>query len=124
MERTMKSVFVSGNPLKTEIRDVGIPAPGPNEVLVKVVCCGSNPKDWKMPEQLEKGQVLNQGQDMSGVVESVGENVYEFRRGDRIAAAHPLLTPYGTYAEYSTAPADTCFLIPPNITFEGKLFCY
>jgi NADPH2:quinone reductase len=93
MGQTMKSVFVYGNPLRAELRDVLIPTPGPNEVLIKVVCCGANPKDWKMPEELERGMVINQGQDMSGYVEAVGENVLEFRKGDRVAAAHPLNGP-------------------------------
>lgn len=89
----MKSAFVHGNPLRVEIRDVGIPIPAHDEVLIRVVYCGANPKDWKMPEELEKGKVMNQGQDMSGYVETVGKNVLEFRKGDRVAAAHPMLTP-------------------------------
>jgi hypothetical protein len=56
---------------------------------------------------------------MAGLIESVGEDVYEFRKGDRVAAAHSLMTPIGTYAEYSTAPANTCFLILSNTSFEG-----
>jgi NADPH2:quinone reductase len=44
---------------------------------------------------------------MSRVVEEVRENVYEFRKGDRIAGAHPMQTNNGTYAEYATAPVNT-----------------
>ena len=31
---------------KVEIREVPIPSPKPNEVVIKVVVSGSNPKDW------------------------------------------------------------------------------
>lgn len=100
----MKSVIAFGHPLRTEIRDVPIPIPGPNEILVRVICCGANPKDWKMPEVLESHLAINQGQDMSGLVEAVGENVSGFRRGDRVAAAHPLIGPS------KSAFATSCFM--------------
>ena len=43
----MKSAIVSAGP-KVEIKDVPIPKPGENEVLIKVAVSGSNPKDWKV----------------------------------------------------------------------------
>lgn len=116
----MKSVIVKARPLRCEIIDVPIPEPGPDEVLIKVIYCASNPRDWKAPDHLIPGVEINQGNEMSGVIEVVGSNVYEFRKGDRVAAAHPMQTENGTYAEYATAPVNTCFLLPPNISFEGK----
>ncbi|PON23118.1 alcohol dehydrogenase [Trichoderma gamsii] len=114
----MKSVIVKARPLRCEIIDVPIPEPGPDEVLIKVIYCASNPRDWKAPDHLIPGVEINQGNEMSGVIEVVGSNVYEFRKGDRVAAAHPMQTENGTYAEYATAPINTCFLLPPNISFE------
>lgn len=32
-----------------EIVDTPIPVPGDNDVVIKVVVTGSNPKDWKFP---------------------------------------------------------------------------
>jgi len=32
-----------------EIIDTPIPTPGDNEVVIKVVVSGTNPKDWKYP---------------------------------------------------------------------------
>lgn len=116
----MKSVIVRAHPLRCEIVHVPVPQPGPDEVLVKVIYCASNPRDWKAPDHLIPGEEINQGNEMSGIVEAVGVNVFEFRKGDRVAAAHAMQTPNGTYAEYATAPVTTCFLIPPNITFEGS----
>lgn len=41
----MKEVIVHPTPeLWTEIHEVPIPEPGPNEVVVKVIVAGSNPK--------------------------------------------------------------------------------
>lgn len=44
----MKEAIVSPNDgtVSAEIKDSPIPEPGPNEVLIKVVISGSNPKDW------------------------------------------------------------------------------
>ena len=41
----MKEVIVYSTPeLRTEIHDIPIPTPGPDEVVIKVVVAGSNPK--------------------------------------------------------------------------------
>ena len=115
----MKSVIVKAHPLRCEMLEIPVPQPGPDEILVKVICCASNPRDWKAPDHLIPGVEINQGNELSGIVGEVGENVYEFRKGDRIGGAHPMQTSNGTYAEYATAPVNTCFLLPPNISFEG-----
>lgn len=41
----MKEVQVSKG-LKTVIKDVPIPEPGPEQLVIKVIVSGSNPKDW------------------------------------------------------------------------------
>ncbi|KAF7190517.1 Trans-enoyl reductase fsr4 [Pseudocercospora fuligena] len=74
---TMKEAVVAKGP-KVTIQDVPIPRAGPGQVVTKVVYSGSNPKDWKraaMPDTQPK----NQGDDISGVVHEVGENVSEFK---------------------------------------------
>ncbi|KAJ5621139.1 alcohol dehydrogenase [Penicillium lagena] len=104
----MKSVIVQAHPLRCKIVDVPVPQPGPQEVLIKVTYCASNPRDWKAPDHLIPGEDINQGNEMSGVIEAVGSAVYEFRKGGRVVAAHPIQTANGTYAEYATAPVNTC----------------
>lgn len=64
--------------------------------------------------------VVNQGDDIAGVVDKVGANVTEFKPGDRVAAFHEMLTPSGSYAEYAIAWAHTTFHIPKATSFEGK----
>lgn len=101
---------------KVEIRDVPVPKPGNDEVQIKVIVSGTNPKDWKMAEW-GLGE-RNEGDDIAGIVTEVGEDVVEFRPGDRVAAFHRIRAPHGSYAEYAIAPAHTTFHIPQHTSFE------
>ncbi|KAI0546643.1 GroES-like protein [Xylaria curta] len=115
----MKEAFVSRGP-KVEIVNSNIPTPGADEVLIKVVVCGINPKDWKMSEYYGV-QRSNSGNDIAGVVHSVGSGVAEFGPGDRVAAMHsmhPSVPLSGSFAEYALSPADTTFHIPNDLSFE------
>jgi NADPH:quinone reductase-like Zn-dependent oxidoreductase len=102
--------------LEVNIVQTPVPEPGKGEVLIKVVCSGCNPKDWKLV--VYEGDALNSGDDIAGIVESVGQDVTEFQKGDRVAAFHPMRTSGGSYAEFAIAPATTTFHLPPNISFE------
>ena len=62
--------------------------------------------------------MLNQGDDIAGIVHSVGSNVYEFKPGDRVAAFHQMMAPGGSYAEYALSWSHTTFHIPPKTSFE------
>jgi NADPH2:quinone reductase len=69
---------------------------------------------------LPKFDNTNQGDDISGVVHEVGENVVEFKKGDRVAAFHEMMTTGGSYAEYAVAWKHTTFFLPNRTSFEGK----
>jgi NADPH2:quinone reductase len=60
----------------------------------------------------------NSGDDIAGVVKSLGPDVIGFSEGDRVAAFHVMLAPHGAFAEYAIAPAHTVFAIPTPISFE------
>lgn len=51
----------------------------PNDVIIKVVVSGSNPKDWKCPEWMNVD--VNEGDDIAGFVHEVGSDVTEFKKG-------------------------------------------
>ncbi|TVY84571.1 Trans-enoyl reductase [Lachnellula suecica] len=110
----MKEAIVAAGP-KVTLQDVPIPKPNADQVLIKVVYSGSNPKDWKRPQL---GEPHNSGDDISGVVEAVGENVVEFKKGDRVAAFHEMMAPSGSFAEYALAWDYTTFHLPKKTTFE------
>lgn len=87
----MKEAIIHAGP-KVEIIDSPIPEPNDDQVLIKVMVSGSNPKDWKVPDwaatltegliyELLKGvrEGMNQGDDIAGIVEKVGGNVLEFK---------------------------------------------
>ncbi|KAK5056702.1 hypothetical protein LTR84_012234 [Exophiala bonariae] len=119
----MLEVVIHGSDgIKAEFRNVPIPQPSDDEVLIKVVATDSNPKDWKAamgsPVMSSVPPPMNQGDDIAGIVSSVGQNVLEFKPGDRVAAFHRMLKPGGSYAEYAIAPSRTTFHIPRNISFE------
>ncbi|KAK3617144.1 hypothetical protein LTR56_025495 [Elasticomyces elasticus] len=112
----MKEAFVFPG-LKVDIRDSPIPVAGPGQVLIKVIVCGSNPKDFKMSEWFRAMPEMDQGNDIAGYVENVGEGMTQFKAGDRVAALLELI-PGGGYAEYAVAKAQATFHLPDKITFE------
>jgi len=61
---------------------------------------------------------VNQGDDIAGIVHSVGTDVTNFRPGDRVASFHEMLTPHGSFAEYAVGLEATTFHIPPTVSFE------
>lgn len=100
-----------------KIIDSPIPQPNDDQVVIKVVVSGSNPKDWKVPEWVDTS-IVNQGDDIAGIVHQVGANVTEFKPGDRVMAFHEMTKPGGSYAEYALAWQHTTAHIPEKTTFE------
>ena len=64
------------------------------------------------------GEPHNSGDDIAGIIEAVGENVTEFKKGDRVAAFHEMLAPHGSFAEYAIAWAYNTFHLPKETSFE------
>lgn len=61
---------------------------------------------------------MNAGDDIAGIVESVGSNVFEYKPGDRVVAFHRMGDPSGAYAEYAIALYQALKL--PLPTSPGK----
>lgn len=115
----MKEAVVAERSIVT-IQDVPIPSiQDPRQLIIKVIVSGGNPKDWKGPTWY--GRVFNQGDDIAGIVHEVGNDVTEFKVGDRVAAFHQMRTPGGSYAEYALAWDWTTFHIGKTTSFEGVL---
>jgi NADPH2:quinone reductase len=60
----------------------------------------------------------NSGDDIAGIVHSVGSNVWEFKPGDRVASFHEMMTDGGSFAEYAVGWSWTTFHIPKSLSFE------
>src|SRR3954469_11529390 len=103
---TMKAVRFHnyGSPEVLVYEDAPKPEPAAGEVLVKVHATSVNPIDWKV----RAGQLRSfreyqlpfiLGWDVSGIVESVGAGVTQWKPGDEVYG-RPDLGRSGAYAEY------------------------
>ncbi len=77
-----------------EIKDVPTPNPRDDEVLIKVKTCGICGSDTHLYETDEEGYIIFSGltklpciigHEFSGIVEKVGSNVRDLRKGDKVA---------------------------------------
>jgi NADPH:quinone reductase len=110
----MRVVEISqfGPPEVLRIAERPLPAPGPDEVLIKVVAAGVNRPDvvqryGKYPPPPGASDIP--GLEISGHVVSRGAKVVEWQEGDAVCA----LVTGGGYAEYCVAPQVQC-LPPPG----------
>ena len=94
----MKAVVLTDEGLA--LRDVSLPQPKPNEVLVKVAASGLNRADLIMaagrPHGALGGAGTVAGLEWAGEVAAVGAEVPDFRPGDRVMCSGA-----GGYAEYA-----------------------
>jgi len=108
-----------------ELQEVEKPAPGDNEVLVKVHASSANPLDWhrmrgapllvRLGDGLRKPKNPMLGADIAGRVEAVDRNVTEFQAGDEVFGDCGW---GGGFAEYVSVTEKNLVLKPTNITFE------
>ncbi|MEN6560468.1 MAG: zinc-dependent alcohol dehydrogenase family protein [Acidobacteriota bacterium] len=72
-----------------ELREVPVPAVGPEDILIKVRCCGVCHTDLHVvgKELPEARLPLIPGHEVVGVVEKAGERARRFRAGQRVGAA-------------------------------------
>ena len=107
-----------------ELRDVEVPTPKENEVLVKVRASSVNPADW----YLTRGKPLLvrlagagffrprsslAGADVAGTVTAVGNAVHGFHPGDEVFGMAS-----GSFAEFVTAAEDSIVPKPVSLSFE------
>jgi NADPH:quinone reductase-like Zn-dependent oxidoreductase len=121
-----------GPPEVLTLGDVEKPAPGVNELLVKVHAATVTAGDCEMrrfdlpgwiwlPFRIYMGifkpRIRILGQELAGEVVSTGKEVKEFREGDRIFVETGMSL--GGYAEYiSLSDKKVMARIPSNITYE------
>ncbi len=126
-----------GPPEVLQLQEVDTPTPKGNEVLIRIhaanVTTGDcEQRNLKLPfwyryiiraiagfKRPKRIKIL--GMDLAGEIESVGNNVKQFRKGDEVFAATGFLS-MGAYAEYICLPVEpidgVLALKPSNMTFE------
>ncbi len=116
-----------GSPEVLQLKEVPKPSPKENEVLIKVHAASVNPADWhvmrgspllaRMAFGLIKPKYPILGIDVSGIVESVGGKVKEFKPGDEVFG-DLFSSGMGSFAEYVCTKEDNLVLKPTNLSFE------
>lgn len=103
-----------GGPEKMIWEEVPLPAPKPDEALVRHSAIGLNYIDVYFRTGLYKLPSLpaTLGMEAAGVVEAVGSEVTEVSVGDRVAYA---MAPIGAYAQARTVKADRLVKLPDGI---------
>jgi L-iditol 2-dehydrogenase len=76
----MKAAYVKV-PFRVEMRDVPVPAIGPDEVLVRVAACGICGTDLHFARDLAEDKPMPLGHEFVGSVEATGANARGFVRG-------------------------------------------
>jgi putative PIG3 family NAD(P)H quinone oxidoreductase len=104
-----------GGPEVLAVRERPTPAPGPDEVLIRVAAAGLNRADILQRRGLypsPPGAPPWPGLEAAGTIESVGANVRDPGVGSRVC----VLLAGGGYAEYCVAPAALCLPVPDSLT--------
>jgi len=104
-------------------KDIPIPQPQANEVLIQTKAISINPVDVKvrkrqapLAEQLLQYHPLILGWDISGIVVKVGNAVTDFSIGDEVFGMVNFVGHGQTYAEYVAAPVHHLTVKPTNIS--------
>lgn len=114
-----------GSPDVLHVRDVAVPVPKANEVLVRIRAASVNAYDWRhlradpffirfMGAGLLKPEHPVLGADIAGRVEAAGAGVTSFKPGDEVFGD----IGYGGFAEYACAAEDRLAPKPAGLTFE------
>ncbi|WP_327088710.1 NADP-dependent oxidoreductase [Nonomuraea sp. NBC_01738] len=102
----MRALAISAFGEQPQLMGLPIPAPGPDDLLVRIHAAGVNPFDLKVADGMLKDvphrfpMIL--GSDGAGVVEAVGAGVSRYRVGDQVYGQFMRMAEgLGSYAEYA-----------------------
>ena len=123
----MKAIVFTkyGSPDVLQLKDIELPTPKDDEVLIKIRAASVNAYDWHfltadiflirlMGGGLLKPKDSRLGADIAGQVETVGRNGKQFQPGDEVFGD----IGHGGFAEYVCAPESRLALKPTNLSFE------
>jgi NADPH2:quinone reductase len=113
----MKAIQVQkhGGPEVLTLVELPVPAPKPNEAVVKIAASGVNFIDVYFREgRYPAALPFVNGQEAAGTVTETGAEVKSVKPGDRVAYTNVL----GSYAEYAAVPADRLVRLPDAVKPE------
>ena len=133
---------------KLEIRELAVPAPSPDELLIRVAACGICGSDVHGYDGSSGRRIppLVMGHEAAGIVAEAGANVTNFRSGDRVTFDSTIYCGAcanccrgdmnlcdnrqvlgvscgdyrrnGAFAEFVVVPARIAYQLPENLSFE------
>ena len=114
----MRAVEVAqtGGPEVLSYVEKPMPAPGPDEVLIKADAIGVNYIDtYFRSGQYPRELPFVVGTEVCGTVAAAGDDVAAINVGDRVVTANA----GGAYAEYCCAPADFVAYVPESVPSDA-----
>lgn len=115
-------IYAFGEPEVMKIVEVERPVTAADEILVKMYAASVNPADYIIRRGGNEGLKpllklpMALGIDGAGMVEEVGSNVTEFKKGDRVYGVPNYLD--GSYTEYLASKANQFALMPRTLNFN------
>src|SRR6267142_5561758 len=128
---------------RLEAQDIPNPLPGAGDVLIQIKAAGICHSDahYRAGKSPVRPLPLTLGHEVAGIIESVGDDLKDFRKGDRVCvhylatcgscaycaggeeqfcASASMIGKYrdGGYAEYIVMPARSVFHLPAEIPYE------
>ncbi|MGA8575504.1 MAG: NADP-dependent oxidoreductase [Candidatus Cybelea sp.] len=97
----MKAIVIEHRGELGSLKEIPLPSPASDEILVRVTAAGVNPIDWKRRERDDRPFPFVLGQDFAGVVSATGNRVTKYREGERIFG---IARDRGAYAQYTLVP--------------------
>lgn len=124
----MKAIVVekAGGVENLIVKEIDQPVLKSNEVLVETKAISINPADYKVRSS-EEGLTMMYGEtrpvilgwDLAGSVVAVGEDVSQFKIGDRVFGMVNFPGAGNAYAEYVAVPESQLAIMPTAISFEA-----
>ncbi|QRV98332.1 Zinc-binding dehydrogenase [Ceratobasidium sp. AG-Ba] len=104
---------------KLEVGTRPVPTPQSKQALVKVTAAAINPVDWKI---IDYGFAVEDfpavlGTDGAGIIESVGPDVTNFKKGDKVffQGLYKPGSDFATFQEYALVDTEVLAKVPSNI---------
>jgi NADPH:quinone reductase-like Zn-dependent oxidoreductase len=120
MSRTIKFAQ-AGGPEVLEFVETQVPAPGPNEVRIKVKAIGINRAEamWRVDDYIEPVKFpAGLGYEAAGIVDAVGKDVSGFAAGDEVNVIPSFsMNDYTTYGEVILVPDYAVVRQPKALSF-------
>jgi NADPH:quinone reductase-like Zn-dependent oxidoreductase len=114
----MKSYWIHtrGRHTELECRDLPIPDPGPEEIVLRVHAAGLNRGELFVGGVMHGGAEKPGGTEAAGTVHAIGSAVRGLERGQRIMGR--VKAPGGGFSEYVAMRADQAIEVPERLSWE------